>query len=171
MTLRHASLCLEELDDRIVPSVTAADTTLPAMAPPMEHATATMYPGPYQNPLSGQGQGQYVRQLVPGAMGGRYQMQGSATLGELGQVSVTGFVQSPGGIGHAYGTLTFTNAHGSVTLKLQGPQQTSLTAIPDNFQFQVVSGTGDYSNFKDQGTLNLNLNASSTFQGTFTFSI
>ncbi len=58
-----------------------------------------------------------------------------------------------------------------MTLKLQGPQQTSLSAIPNNFQFQVVSGTGAYTNFTDQGTVYLNLNATSLYLGTFSFSI
>jgi len=172
MTSHRASLCLEELDARIVPSVTAADTGLPAMVGPMQHSM--MQPGPSQNALAGSGQGQYVRELVPGGSGGgMYQMQGSATLGELGQVSVKGSVQSPGliGHGHAHGTLTFTNAQGSVTLALEGPLQTSLSAIPDSFQFQVVSGTGAYSTFTDQGTLYLSLNATSNTQGAFTFSI
>jgi hypothetical protein len=169
MTPHHATLCLEELDDRIVPSVTAVDMRLPVMVGPMQHAMAQVAPG---DPLAGSGQGQYVRELVPGA-GGRDQMQGSATLGDLGQVSVKGFVQSPGviGNGHAYGTLTFTNAQGSVTLELQGPQQTSRSAMPDSFQFQVVSGTGAYSTFRDQGTLHLTLNATTNYQGAFTFSI
>jgi hypothetical protein len=170
MSPRYATLCLEELDDRIVPSVTAAHTTLPVMVGPIEQSTAIMQPGPSPGVLTGNGQGQYVRELVPGAQGGRYAMQGSADLGDMGKVSVKGFVQSPGGIGHAYGTLTLTNANGSVTLRLQGPQQTSLSAIPNSFQFQVISGTGAYSNFTDQGTLDLTLTATSSSQGTFSFS-
>jgi hypothetical protein len=170
MSPRYASLCLEELDARIVPSVTAAYATLPPMVGPTQHSTAMML-APGQNPLAGNGQGQYVRELVPGAPGGRFEMQGAADLGQMGEVSVKGFVQSAGGIGHAYGTLTLTNAQGSVTLRLQGPQQTSPTAIPASFQFLVISGTGAYSNFTDQGTLNLTLTATSNLQGTFTFSI
>ncbi len=111
MTTHYASLRLEELDPRIVPTATAVDTTVPVAAPPLVSFVAMMQPAQSQNALAGQGQGSYVRQLVPGAAGGKYQLQGTASLGELGQVSVKGFVQSAGilGHGHTSGSLTLTN--------------------------------------------------------------
>jgi hypothetical protein len=162
-------LCVEELGARIVP---AALSTTPA--PAILESFAIVQPAQTQNALAGQGQGEYERLLVPGPMGGGlFRLQGSATLGQLGNVTVSGFVHPPGslGHGHASGSLTLSNAYGSVTLALEGPLQTGLSSLPDTFQFHVVSGTGNYTNFTDQGTVHLNLTATGKYNGTFSFSI
>jgi hypothetical protein len=58
--------------------------------------------------------------------------------------------------GRATGTLTFTNADGSVTISLVGlDEQPGFAPIPKWWRYHVVSATGDYTGLKDQGTLRI----------------
>jgi hypothetical protein len=81
-------------------------------------------------------------------------------------VDATGTLRSPGFIakGHAGGTLTLTNAHGSVTISLKGPLQRGFSSLPNKFSFQITSGTGAYAGDTGRGMAQLSevLNDSST---------
>jgi hypothetical protein len=115
--------------------------------------------------------------------GTRYDFQGTAKLAKLGDVTIQGSLVSLGFVaqGHAGGTLTFTNAHGSVTVALEGPLQNGFAPLPQTFTYHVVSGTGAYKNLKDHGSLELMLKADPvgpaadaiflTGHGTFTLTV
>jgi hypothetical protein len=112
---------VEELDARIVPAVL----------------------------LTGQGQGTYSADLVQSGAGAQYRLSGNADIQGLGHVSVSGSLHGVGFIqhGHAGGTLTFTNAHGSLTVDLIGPIQDAFSPLPELFNEQIVSGTGAYAHW------------------------
>jgi predicted phage tail protein len=141
--------------------------------------------GPWSDPseftiqphaLAGQGQGTYTVQDTVPDIGVTYILQGVANLAELGDVTVKGSVTGTGFIafGHASGALTFTNDRGTVTVQLQGPAQAGFSFPSSDWQYQVTSGSGDYENLKDQGSLTLTLKPASTTifgPGTFTLTI
>jgi hypothetical protein len=112
-------------------------------------------------------------------LGRDYRLQGVADLAGLGRVTVSGSVHEQDfgpRQGHAEGTLTFTNAHGSVTVKLEGSMHGPFDNAPQLFSYHVVSGTGAYQHMADHGTLQLTLAPPSLgpgpgLYGTFTLTI
>jgi hypothetical protein len=140
---------LEELCERIVPS----GTPLFGVTAQAEFAQVAQQ----QHALAGQGHGTYTSPFSIPDTGVQYDLQGVAHLAKLGDVTVTGSVHSLGFIvsGKASGTLTFTNANGSVTVELQGPVQPGFASLPHTFHYKVVSGTGAYQNLHDSGSLHL----------------
>jgi len=133
---------IEELDQRILPSLSSLAPALTA-APP--HA------------LAGHAAGTYVSGSHSVNAGETATLNGTATLARLGHVTVTGTITGPGNVrsGHAWGTLTFTNVHGRVTVFLQGPLQAGFSPLPKAFHYHVVSGTGAYRLVRDQGVLTI----------------
>ena len=127
-------LQVEELDQRILPSVTT-----PAHA------------------LAGQGTGTYVSRSLGVDRGEGATLQGTTNLARLGHVTVTGTITGPGNVrsGHAWGTLTFANSHGRVTVDIEGPLQRGFSVLPESFSYHIVSGTGAYRSLHDQGTLTI----------------
>src|SRR5579871_485444 len=109
----RTQLQLEELGARLVPSTTPL--VIPLTHPP---ATADLASATRQG-LVGHGQGSYFLDVMPPDAGMEYHLQGIADLGTLGHVSVSGALHSVGFIlhGRAWGTLTFRNAQGSVTVE------------------------------------------------------
>jgi hypothetical protein len=86
-----------------------------------------------------------------------YNLDGSASLAGLGQVTVTGTLHGVGFVlsGQATGQLTFTNTKGSVTIQLTGPLQEGFQPLPEAFSYTVVAHTGAYKNVTDHGMLTL----------------
>jgi hypothetical protein len=84
-------------------------------------------------------------------------LQGQGKVAPLGMVTISGSIQLPGSIanGRPTGTVTLTNARGSVTLQLIGPVQAELTATPSKFTYTVISGTGTYQGAKGSGHASL----------------
>ena len=167
--LRRPPLQVEELSSRVLPSA-----TLPFVAPaPVAHFG---HPAAVQA-LAGHGQGFFLDNPIHNGAGITYHLFGSARLAGLGQVGVTGTVHSVGFImqGQASGELTFANLNGSVTVKLEGPQQPGFSPLPQQFNYTVVSGTGQYKNFSGQGSLRLVLQGAPGAQivpnGTFKLTI
>ncbi len=158
----------------------------PTITLPAPHALAGSGSGSYAvypllaaaDPLPGSAAPLHV---IVGNVGERYDVTGTANLARLGAVTVTGSVYGLGFIatGHATGTLTFSNSHGSVTVDLTGPSQPGFSPLPTQFQYTVVSGAGAYQQVHDQGTLSLVLQpaagsstaTSPAAQGTFTLQI
>jgi hypothetical protein len=167
MTPRRTRMEVEQLGDRILPSAAALPLPLPPAVAPL-----TAHP-PQHHPLAGHGQGQYTQLLVPADLGGVFDLKGSADLAGLGRVTVTGRVNSVGFIrdGHAEGTLTFTNARGSVTVQLQGPEQPGFSPLPEGFHYRVVGSTGAYKGLAAQGSLKLVLHGTVAPHGTFALTI
>lgn len=125
--------------------------------------------------LVGQGQGTFAAPPFMSGMGPQYQLSGNADLQGLGQVSVSGSLHGVGMIvqGHAGGTLTFTNDHGSLTVDLTGPLQNAFAPVPEMFTEQIVGGTGAYAHWTGHESMELNLwpatGISDGPHGTFTF--
>jgi hypothetical protein len=118
--------------------------------------------------LDGNGSGTYTGASLIVDAGASYTLQGTAKLVGLGQVTVTSSINGVGMIpqGHATGWLTFTNAHGSVTVELTGPKQPGFASLPEHYSYKVIQGTGEYGNLKHHGTLQLNFVAAPTPAGT-----
>jgi hypothetical protein len=150
-------LHVEDLGARILPSA--------------NHLIATAAPAHLS--LAGYGTGGYLHEFAIPDMGQQYDLLGIATLQGLGRVSVKGSVDTVGFIlhGHAWGLLTFTNAKGSVTLLLEGPEQNGFAPLPRRFTFDVIGGTGSYQHLSEPGTLQLVISPAVHAQGTFTLTI
>ncbi|HEV3143115.1 MAG TPA: hypothetical protein VGZ47_04445, partial [Gemmataceae bacterium] len=86
-----------------------------------------------------------------------YHLFGEGTVKGMGQVEMQIDVYGVGfqTRGTAHGTITFSNAKGSVTVKITGPIQTKLSPLPSWFQYKVVQATGAYRSLKDIGTLRI----------------
>jgi hypothetical protein len=190
MSVRVTILQVEELGQRILPSVS------PLGPGSFGHAIAITDPLPpvhtHHHALAGSGSGTYTVspllvdsspqpaspghaqpqfRIIVGDVGDRYDFTGVADLARLGNVTVSGSIHNPGFVatGHATGSLTFTNANGSVTISLTGPSQPGFSRLPTSFQYRVTGGTGEYQNVHDHGTLSLVLipaPAGGTAQGT-----
>jgi hypothetical protein len=103
--------------------------------------------------------GQYlVEQVHPGAKAA-YAITGSGKIEGLGQVSLKGAVHASGRFmpGGMAGELTLANARGALTLALEASPAGETTALPDQFDFQVLRGTGAYRHLSVAGTIALQL--------------
>ena len=152
MSIRRNVLAVEELGQRILPS--ASPLTLLGAAPLAHHHVQQQ-----EHALHGFGFAGYTSNNQIPDTGTQYHLQGLGAFGKLGFATVTGDIHSVGFIlhGQATGTLTFTNARGSVTVDLTGPMQDSFAALPQQFHYQITGGTGPYTNLHDQGTLQLQM--------------
>jgi hypothetical protein len=123
----------------------------------------------------GQGKGTYTEPFINPDFGHEYQFTGTARFLGVVNARITGSIHTPGFIlhGQAVGTFTFTNAKGSVTLKLVGPEQPGFSALPSVLSYTVEKGTGAYRRLTGSGTLTLKLMPSqtATLGGTFTLTI
>lgn len=109
--------------------------------------------------LAGKGHGDFTVGNPQPDVGTLYRLNGSASVGLLGQVTISGSVQTTGFIhvGHATGELTLTNGQGTVTLRLTGPEQPGFASLPEHFHFSVVGATGAYKGLKVTGEIDLRL--------------
>ena len=166
---RRMQLQVEELGARILPSVPAPTLEVPTLfAPPK--LLVTSGPVPVRNHhLLGAGRGVFTRQFVNPETGLSFHLQGAGTFNYLGRATITGDLQSGGLnlLNHARGTVTLTNARGSLTLGVAAPMKSSFGPLPRMFTYHIVSGTGLYTNWRDHGTLILNKRFNSGTGGTF----
>ena len=128
---------------------------------------------PPRPPFQGGGGGTASPLPVPADTGAEYALHGSANLVGMGRVAVDGTVTGVGFIDHgqAAGTLTFRGAHGSVTVRLLGPTQPGLAALPRAFRYQVIGGTGSYAHLSGHGVLELILHPARGDSGHETFTL
>ena len=141
---------VEELETRAVPS------TVPFLstgASGMLGAHAQGNPAPI---LAGLLTGTYTpapHKLADAGM--QFTLQGTGTVSGMGQVTLTGSLHTTGFVaaGHASGTLVLANAHGTLTLHLEGTLQPGFAALPAHFYFNVVKGTGAYTHVMASGTI------------------
>lgn len=107
--------------------------------------------------LQGTGKGSYSKLIPNPDVGPTYELQGTAALELLGQVSVKADIRGAGFVatGNATGTIVLSNNRGSVTLRLTGPTQPGFSALPRTFKFTVINATGAYSGFIMTGVLDL----------------
>jgi hypothetical protein len=172
MTKRR--LNLEELGARILPSATPMPILVHEPIIPPICPIDPIPIGSLHSALHGQGSGQYSVSSPNPDIGHHVQLTGQVNLGDLGQFNLSGSVSSVGFVmsGRATGTLTLTNAQGTMTLSLIGRRQEGFAALPEKFGYTVTGGTGAYAKQAGQGELILQLQAqsspsSSTVQGIF----
>jgi hypothetical protein len=151
----NVKLNLESLEERSVPSATAI--AAPVDIAPTAHFSTL--PPTYSHPLAGYGAGNYSATTSAVDTGTTYHLSGSGHFRQIGNATVSGSIQSVGMIasGKAHGTLTFSNARGSVTVELTGPVQSGFSTPPTWFTYRVVSATGAYHSLKDHGTIRMAL--------------
>jgi hypothetical protein len=127
--------------------------------------------------LRGRGSGGYEGPFGFPDAGRGYVLHGEVNLGGLGHFGVSGSLHSLGFImrGRAGGELTFSNARGSLTLRLEGPEQPGFSPLPGTFHYQVVAATGAYHGLHEGGALHLALHQAPgeavASHGTFTLSL
>ena len=151
-------LQVEELSARTLPSATVIDPPDTPDTPAHVghagvHATHVTFDG-----LDGTVRGTLTPVVHGPTDGGlRYAVAGSGKLGGLDTFHVTGSLHAVGFIanGHAAGDLTLTNAHGTITMHLVGPQQPGFSPLPGHFHFVVTGGTGAYTHLQDDGEVTL----------------
>jgi hypothetical protein len=110
------------------------------------------------NKINQQGLGTYTHGLERDA-GVQYKFTGAGQFFGLHDAEISGSLYSVGFIarGHAGGELTFTNAKGSVTIELVGPEQAGFAPLPGTFHYSVKKGTGAYAHLTGSGSLSLKL--------------
>jgi hypothetical protein len=158
-------LRIEELESRI--ALSSYNPALVATAASSaEYQAAAPASQPSQH-LHGPLHGSYT--IVPSIpdTGTHYDLSGSGSIHDLGQVTATGELHSTGFIfnGHATGTLTLQNANGTVTLQLMGPSQPGFAPLPNDFYYTIVSATGVYTGMHGSGTIDLHLQPNSSGTG------
>jgi hypothetical protein len=167
MTARRTDLQVEELGQRVLPSISGLGI--------FEHEAIVRHHGPQQpaHALHGSGFAVFTSTMQIPDTGTAYQLQGVGAFAALGFVTITGELHSVGFIqnGHATGTITFTNANGSVTVALTGPAQGGFAPLPHEFQYRITAGTGAYQNLRDHGTLHLQMTGSPAMRGTPGFGV
>jgi hypothetical protein len=104
------------------------------------------------------GNGSYTQGVELDA-GVQYQLTGLGQFFGLKEVGIAGSLYSVGSIrgGHARGELTFTDAKGSVTIELVGPEQAAFSPLPVTFRYTVKKATGACAHMIGSGTLSLKL--------------
>jgi hypothetical protein len=151
-----ARLRVEELGSRVLPSASplTALPGAPALAAGMRIRPAPSPMGGLHGTVTGS-----LHRSLPTVLdvGRLFAVDGSGRLGGLGTFSVAGSVNGTGFLarGHATGQLTLTNARGSITVSLRGPEQPGFAPLPGRFHFTVTGGTGAYENFHDDGEATL----------------
>lgn len=151
MSTRVASLRVEELETRDVPSCAAS---LPVSGDP------PTLPAAQQSPLAGTDhafgtiRGTYAAPLMGGVDAGIvFALQGGGQVHFLGAVHLTGTLQGTGNIaaGRAGGEITLSDRRGSLTLQLEGPVQGMFAPMPHEFGFTVVKATGAFQGIQATG--------------------
>jgi hypothetical protein len=171
-------LKLEQLEQRDVPSagIPGTEQFILSGHEPIAPIYSPQFHTDVVAPSPGQGKGTYT--IAPGIpdTGVHYLLTGTGNFLTLTNARITGSVHSVGNIylGNAGGTVTFTNAKGSVTLELVAPEY-GFAPLPSNFTYTVEKGTGAYAHMNGSGTLTLTLHQTAFHhvpsRGTFTLTI
>jgi len=160
MKTQKVQLGLETLEGRVTPSTTGlVEPTVVHTSSVVltTHTVTTVAPKVVVHALAGLNTGNYICTLRYGTTNSGYHFMGTAITKAMGTVSVQAQVYAVGfhDFGNAHGTITFTNAKGSVTVSLTGPRQPRLSPLPVWFQYKVINATGAYRNLRDSGTLRI----------------
>jgi hypothetical protein len=125
----------------------------PHRPPPPHHKPPHVTPT-----LHGTLAGGYAIRSV-GDTGTRYDLVAIGDLAGLGETLLTGDLRSTRflSLRHAFGTLTLTGHHGTVTLDLEGPRQKGFVHLPQQFHFTVEASTGAYRHLHENGLAILHL--------------
>jgi hypothetical protein len=139
---------VEALEERTVLSAGLPLTPV-ALAPVAHHSLHTRH----FLALDGSVSGTWQRRFTIPDTGGDQVLMGSGGIAPLGQVQVRGELHTPGFVlhGRTVGTVTLTNAKGSVTVRLIGPLQPGFSPPPSTFHYTLVGGTGRYAGASGSG--------------------
>lgn len=146
------------------PAPISRPTTAPAPTAPSAPAAptrSTPVPTPVPTPtpsptkLTGSGSGLYICNLQYVTTPTGFHFTGTATITGMGKVDVQADIYGVGfkDNAQANGTMTLSNAQGSLKLSLTGPLQAKLAYLPSQFQYKVASATGAYAKMKVGGSL------------------
>jgi hypothetical protein len=134
---------LELLDGRLPPS------SVP-VAPPILRSLPgwEQYFGSNWLPLSGSVGGTWSSQLTNPDAGQSQQLTGQGTVNPLGNVQATGHLNQPGNVanGHTTGEFTFTDAKGSVTIRVVSANASAIVSgVANKFYYSIEHGTGAFT--------------------------
>jgi hypothetical protein len=103
--------------------------------------------------LDGSVSGTWHKRFTLPDTGGDQVLKGAGVVAPLGHVRMHGELHTPGFVlrGHTVGTITLTNAKGSVTVGLVGPSQPGFSGPPSSFRYTIVGGTGQYAGASGSG--------------------
>jgi hypothetical protein len=103
--------------------------------------------------LDGSVSGTWQKRFTLPDTGGDQALTGGGKVAPLGQVRMRGELHTPGFIaqGQTVGTITLTNAKGSVTVQLVGPPQPGFSGPPSMFHYTILGGTGQYAGASGSG--------------------
>jgi hypothetical protein len=168
MNRPRTRLQFEELESRTLLSA----TTLTA---PVKASAQVVRTTPAPTVLSGSVAGTYTLGPRLSTTGATYFLNGSGTVGPMGKVTASAFLQALRFIspGHAGGLVTLTNAQGTVIVQPTGTAQYGGVRLPTTFTYRVAWGTRAYAHLNHGGTVGLTLTPAShptrTDAGSFTF--
>jgi hypothetical protein len=151
---------LESLEGRTVPSAAIPGAAVTPAA--LVHGAKYLF-------LHGTAHGKTHQTMLNPDVGVALALHGHGIVSPLGAVAVSGTLHGTGFIatGTPEGTITLSNARGSVTLKLVGPSEPGFTPPPSGtYQFSMVKGMGAYAKDLADGTIDLTLTGD-TFSMTF----
>jgi hypothetical protein len=166
MTRHTARLEVQELGERIVPSVTV-------VAGPAASARVLFAPRltPITN-VSGSGHGSFSIAPTRFGVGPTFLLRATGTITGMGSVGVIGSLHAPAlnATGPVTGTLLIRSGQGSITVSLTAPSQSGSSPLPTSFQYQVVASTGLFVGSSASGTMHLTLSRDSHFAPVLSFS-
>jgi hypothetical protein len=151
---RQTGLRVEPLEGRALLSTMAGAVAMPAS---LVRGTSYLF-------LKGQAHGTTVQPKPIADIGPVTNLQGTAALKGLGNMSVSGTIFGIGNIprGHVGATLMLSNSKGTVIVELTGPTQRDFTAAPSGkYTFVIEGGTGTYAHVVGHGNVDLTYNATS----------
>ncbi|HLW68701.1 MAG TPA: hypothetical protein VKS79_25510 [Gemmataceae bacterium] len=139
------------------PPTTSHTTPPPTTTTPAPPTTTSTTPAQQSHALYGSGTGTYICTLEFMTVPSGYHFTGNGSVKSMGAVQMQIDVYGNGfnNNGSAHGTITLTNAKGSVTVQITGPSQPKLSPLPESFQYKIVQATGAYRGMTDTGTLQL----------------
>jgi hypothetical protein len=108
-----------------------------------------------QAPLLGTVSGTWTTKPTLPDVGGDQVLMGTGDVAPLGAVQMSGELHTPGFIdmGESGGTVTLSNADGSVTLQLVGLPQPGFSGPPSYFHYTITGGAGKYAGLTGSGTV------------------
>ena len=155
-------------------------TLLSSLAPWSHHAAAVakvdgappVFATPTTVSLNGTLKGTYHFKSSLPDVGADYTFFGNGKVKPVGRAAMTGHLQLPGNVakGRAEGLVVISTPAGSLTLRLEGPEQKGFASPPDRLAFKITNASGRYLKDRGEGTLILVLDPvkAGADHGTFT---
>ena len=138
MTRRNRTPRLEALEGRLAPGAGGMGVMVK----------------PHHVALNGEVSGSFHYAFVNSDTANSQGLSGGGSVAPLGQVNASGSLSLPVPITHtrAAGSMTLSNAGGSVTIQLTGSIPKANSPFPRNLTFKIVAATGNDAGDTDRGT-------------------